>query len=74
LGNPSEITTLKVAELVKKLTKNTQKFEYKPLPKDDPTRRQPDISLAQKVLKWKPMVGLEDGLKKTIAFYKKNEK
>ncbi len=73
LGNPSEITTLKVAELVKKLTKNTQKFEFKPLPQDDPTRRQPNISLAKKILGWQPTVTLEDGLERTIAYYRENE-
>jgi UDP-glucuronate decarboxylase len=71
LGNPDEFTILELAEKVLKLTKSKSKIIFEPLPHDDPTQRQPDISLAQKALKWKPKVKLEDGLKETIRYFKK---
>lgn len=71
LGNPSEFTILELAKKVVKLTKSKSRIIHKPLPKDDPIRRQPDISLAKKKLKWKPKVELEDGLKETIKYFKK---
>ncbi len=70
LGNPSEFTILELAEKVIKLTKSRSRIIRKPLPQDDPVQRQPDIALAKKVLNWKPKKGLEDGLKKTIAYFK----
>jgi UDP-glucuronate decarboxylase len=70
LGNPEEYTILELAQKILKLTKSTSKIIYKPIPKDDPVRRCPDISLAQKRLGWQPQVGLEEGLNKTIAFFK----
>ncbi len=70
LGNPSEFTILELAEKVIKLTKSRSRIIRKPLPEDDPVQRQPDIALAKKVLNWKPKKGLEDGLKKTIAYFK----
>jgi UDP-glucuronate decarboxylase len=70
LGNPNEFTVLKLAEQVIRLTGSKSKITYKPLPQDDPTQRQPDISLAKERLGWKPTVELEAGLKKTIAFFK----
>lgn len=70
LGNPDEISILKVAELVKELTGSNSKTTFAPLPKDDPKRRKPEISKAKKMLGWTPEVGLEDGLLKTISYFK----
>lgn len=70
LGNPNEITVKELGERILKLTGSKSKFEFKPLPADDPTRRQPDISLAKSKLGWQPEVDLEDGLKRTIAEFK----
>jgi UDP-glucuronate decarboxylase len=67
LGNPNEMTIKALAERVVSLTGSRSKIVHKPLPKDDPTRRQPDISLAKKELGWTPNVDLDAGLKKTIA-------
>jgi len=67
LGNPNEMTIKELAESIIKLTNSKSKLVYKDLPQDDPTRRKPDISLAQKELGWNPNVALQDGLKKTIA-------
>jgi UDP-glucuronate decarboxylase len=67
LGNPNEMTIKALAERVISLTGSPSKIVHKPLPKDDPTRRQPDISLAKKELGWTPTVDLDNGLKKTIA-------
>jgi UDP-glucuronate decarboxylase len=71
LGNPVEFTILELAEQVIRLTKSKSKIKYKPLPEDDPKQRQPDISLARKKLKWSPTIQLEDGLKETIAYFKR---
>lgn len=71
LGNPSERTVKELAELVLKLTGSKSKLVMKPLPKDDPVRRQPDITLARQVLKWEPKVSIEDGLKETIAYFRR---
>ena len=71
LGNPNEFTILELAEKVIKLTKSRSKIILKPLPHDDPTQRQPDIKLAKKKLKWKPTVELDEGLKKTIYYFRK---
>ncbi len=70
LGNPSEFTIFELAEKVIKFAKSHSRIVHKPLPEDDPLQRQPDISLAKKVLKWQPKVSLEDGLKKTIVYFK----
>jgi UDP-glucuronate decarboxylase len=70
LGNPEEHTILEVAEKVIKLTKSTSKIVFKPLPADDPVRRRPNISLAKKKLSWTPCVKLDEGLEKTIAYFK----
>ena len=70
LGNPSEFTILELADKIIKFTKSRSRIVHKPLPQDDPVQRQPDIALAKKVLNWKPKKGLEDGLKKTIAYFK----
>jgi UDP-glucuronate decarboxylase len=71
LGNPHEFTMLELAEKVIKLTGSQSKLCFQPLPSDDPRQRQPDISLAEEKLEWQPTVGLEDGLKETIAYFKR---
>jgi UDP-glucuronate decarboxylase len=71
LGNPAEFTILELAEKVLKLTRSRSKIIYKPLPLDDPVRRCPDISLAKAKLAWEPKVSLEEGLVKTINYFKK---
>jgi len=71
LGNPGEFTMLELAELTLKLVGGKSKIIHKPLPSDDPKQRQPDITLAQKYLdKWEPKVPLEEGLKRTIEYFK----
>ena len=70
LGNPEEKSVLEIAELILKLCKSKSKIVFLPLPKDDPVRRKPDISLAKKVLKWEPKIPLEEGLKRTIEYFK----
>ena len=69
LGNPEEYTVKQIAETVVRLTNSKSAITLMPLPQDDPTRRQPHIGLAHEKLGWKPLVGLEEGLQKTIAFY-----
>ncbi|MFZ2542361.1 MAG: UDP-glucuronic acid decarboxylase family protein [Gallionella sp.] len=71
LGNPNEYTMLELAETILKLAKSSSKLVYKPLPQDDPRQRQPDITLAQSKLEWTPRVNLEDGLKETIAYFRR---
>lgn len=68
-GNPIEFTILELAEKVINLTGSSSKIINKPLPHDDPTQRQPDISLAKEKLNWEPTVNLDSGLKKTIAYF-----
>lgn len=70
LGNPVEFSMIELAERVKALTGSRSEFVFKPLPIDDPKQRKPDISLAQKKLKWKPLVSLDEGLIKTIDYFK----
>lgn len=70
LGNPVEQTILELAERVNRLTNNTSGVIHKPLPEDDPTRRRPDISRATEALGWKPMVSFEEGLAKTIEWFR----
>lgn len=70
IGNPGEFTIKQLAELTLKLTGSNAKLEYHPLPQDDPMQRRPDISLAKKWLKWEPTIPLEEGLQKTIDWFK----
>ena len=70
MGNPSEFTMIELAELVIKLTSSRSKLKFKPLPEDDPRQRQPNISLAKSKLNWSPKVSLEEGLNKTITYFK----
>lgn len=69
-GNPDERTIQEIAELVIRLTGSSSKIVYKPLPKDDPVRRKPDISLAHKKLGWQPKVKLEEGLPRVIEYFR----
>ena len=69
LGNPSEFTIRQLAERVIDLTGSRSKIVHRPLPEDDPKQRQPDISKAQELLDWQPVVPLTDGLTKTIAYF-----
>ena len=71
LGNPKELSMLELANLIIKMTNSKSKIVYKDLPQDDPIRRQPDISLAKEKLKWEPNVDIEEGLPKTIEYFKK---
>lgn len=72
LGNPEEYKVIEIAKIVKDLTKSSSRIVFKSLPQDDPTRRRPDISKAQKLLSWTPKTKLKDGLIKTIEFFSKN--
>lgn len=70
LGNPNEMSVLKLAKLIIKLTGSKSKIVYKSLPVDDPKVRCPNIALAKKILKWQPQVALEKGLVRTIDYFK----
>lgn len=72
IGNPGEFTMLELAEKIINLTNSKSQLIFKPLPGDDPTRRKPDISLAKKELNWEPTINLEEGLKRTIEYFKDN--
>jgi UDP-glucuronate decarboxylase len=71
LGNPGEFTMLELAEKVISITQSKSKLVFKPLPEDDPKQRQPNIDLAKKHLDWEPKVGLDDGLKMTVEYFRK---
>jgi dTDP-glucose 4,6-dehydratase len=70
IGNPGEVTILQFAERIKALTGSKSEIVFRPLPEDDPKVRQPDIGRARKILGWEPKVGLDDGLRKTIEYFK----
>lgn len=70
LGNPCEFTMLELAKLTIKLTESKSKIAFKPLPQDDPQQRQPDIAKARKILHWQPRIKLEEGLKRTIDWFR----
>jgi UDP-glucuronate decarboxylase len=70
MGNPVEFTIRQLAETVIRLTSSKSKLIYQPLPEDDPLQRKPDISMAKKELGWEPSIPLEEGLIKTIAYFK----
>lgn len=69
-GNPGEFTIKQLAETVIRLTGSKSTIEYRPLPLDDPKQRQPDIALAREKLKWQPGIRLEDGLPRTIEYFR----
>ncbi len=70
LGNPEEYTVREIAELIRRLTGSGSPVEYRPLPADDPTQRRPDIGRAERLLNWRPRIGAEEGLKRTIAYFR----
>jgi dTDP-glucose 4,6-dehydratase len=69
IGNPREATVLEIAETVKKLTGSSSEIVFVPRPVDDPSVRQPDISLARRELGWEPQIGFEEGLERTVAWF-----
>jgi dTDP-glucose 4,6-dehydratase len=71
LGNPAEITILEFAQEVRKLAGSKSEVVFKPLPQDDPKVRQPDITRARQLLGWEPKVGRDDGLKRTMDYFKR---
>ena len=70
IGNPGEFTMLELAELTLKLVGGKSRIVHRPLPADDPRQRRPDIAVARRVLGWEPRVALEDGLHRTIAYFR----
>lgn len=70
LGNPNEFTIMQLARLVLKITKSKSKIVYKQLPLDDPRQRQPDIGRAKEMLSWQPSVCLQEGLERTVSWFK----
>lgn len=70
LGNPEEYNIKQLAEFIKQKINNNLKISFKPLPTDDPTHRQPDITYAENTLNWKPLINLDSGLDKTISYFK----
>jgi UDP-glucuronate decarboxylase len=72
IGHPAEFTMIELAQMITKLTNSSSRIEYLPLPQDDPKQRQPDITLARSTLGWEPKIPLEEGLKKTIAYFEQH--
>jgi dTDP-glucose 4,6-dehydratase len=70
IGNPHEVTILEIARIVKRLAKSRSRIVFKPLPTDDPKVRRPDITRARTLLHWAPQIPLEQGLKRTLAYFK----
>jgi dTDP-glucose 4,6-dehydratase len=70
IGNPREMTLKALAETIIRMTGSTSRIVYKPLPEDDPKVRQPDITRAKALLGWEPTVGLDEGLKETIEYFR----
>jgi UDP-glucuronate decarboxylase len=71
IGNPSECSMLELAELMLGMVGGGSKLEFHPLPQDNPRQRQPVITLAKEALGWEPRVSIEDGLKETLAYFRK---
>jgi UDP-glucuronate decarboxylase len=69
-GNPEEVSVLEVAERVVELTRSRSRIVFRPLPSDDPTRRKPDIRKASELLDWRPVTRLDDGLPRTISYFR----
>jgi dTDP-glucose 4,6-dehydratase len=70
LGNPREMTILEFADCIQKVSGAAAPIDFKPLPEDDPKRRQPDISKAKAILGWEPKVALEDGIRETLEYFR----
>ncbi|HEY7112350.1 MAG TPA: NAD-dependent epimerase/dehydratase family protein, partial [Thermoanaerobaculia bacterium] len=70
IGNPAELSVLDFAKTIQRLTGTRSEIAFKPLPVDDPRVRQPDIARAREILAWQPAVALEDGLRRTIAYFR----
>jgi nucleoside-diphosphate-sugar epimerase len=70
IGNPHEVTIEEIARTIIKLVGSNSKIVYRPLPVDDPKQRRPDITRARTHLAWEPKIGLEEGLLKTVDFFK----
>ena len=70
IGNPDEFTIVELAQLIIKLTGSASQIEYQELPQDDPVRRKPDIGMAKSVLGWFPSIYLEEGLRRTIEYFR----
>ncbi len=73
IGNPAEYTVLQLAKIIKRLCKSKSKIVFKPLPIDDPRVRRPDIAMAKRVLSWRPRIKVEEGLKRTIEWFRDRE-
>jgi dTDP-glucose 4,6-dehydratase len=71
LGNPVELSVLEFARKILELTGSSSPIQFLPLPQDDPRRRQPDITKARQLLGWEPRVSLEEGLRETIAWFRR---
>ncbi|MHA1659420.1 MAG: hypothetical protein ACTSUT_09880 [Promethearchaeota archaeon] len=74
IGNDKQYTILQLAEIIKELINSNSKIVFKPLPVDDPVRRCPVLKKAKEILNWEPTTSLDVGLKKTIAWFKDNER
>jgi nucleoside-diphosphate-sugar epimerase len=70
LGNPSEFTILEAAKVLEKIVAHPLEMKFAPLPKDDPTRRKPDITKAKELLNWEPAISFEDGLRRTLESFR----
>jgi len=73
LGNPEEHKIIEIAEKIKILAKSKSKIVFRRLPEDDPQKRKPDTTIAKKLLAWKPVIGLDQGLKQTIEWFRQNQ-
>jgi UDP-glucuronate decarboxylase len=73
LGNPGEFTIRELALMIRELAGSSSEIVNKPLPKDDPVRRKPDIALAKERLGWEPKIPLREGLARTVAYFQKHK-
>jgi dTDP-glucose 4,6-dehydratase/UDP-glucuronate decarboxylase len=74
IGNPDEITILELAKKIKTLKNSSSKITFHPMPEDDPRRRLPNTTKAERLLNWKPQIPLEEGLKRTITWLTKQDR
>jgi dTDP-glucose 4,6-dehydratase len=73
LGNPRELTMLEFARVIQAITGRSASIVHRPLPEDDPKQRKPDVAKANRILGWQPVVALEDGLRRTVAYFQNSE-